>query len=122
MRSPASEALSRFNELFSRQLNAIYKSPPIRALQAYFWPGLVCQPFVFGDGQVDWSGSEQLQGKINGLLIEKRNSNLNVTRIARIYDGPFVFLLKPDRLRYWLDSIALRDADEMLTDLRLQGF
>jgi hypothetical protein len=32
------------------------------------------------------------------------------------------FLLKPDRFRYWLRSIALRDADETLADLRAQGF
>jgi hypothetical protein len=46
-----------------------------------------------------------------------------MTRIARIYDGKWAFyLLKPDRLRYWLPSIALRDADEILSDLRKQGF
>jgi hypothetical protein len=33
-----------------------------------------------------------------------------------------VFLIKPDRLRYWLRSIALRDADESLADLRRMGF
>jgi hypothetical protein len=33
-----------------------------------------------------------------------------------------MFLLKPDRLRYWLRSVALRDADETLADLRAQGF
>ena len=27
-----------------------------------------------------------------------------------------------DRLRYWLKSIALRDADEALADLRALGF
>jgi hypothetical protein len=30
-------------------------------------------------------------------------------------------MLKPDRLRYWLRSMALRDADETLSDLRAQG-
>jgi len=29
-------------------------------------------------------------------------------------------MLKPDRLRYWLRSVALRDADETLADLRLR--
>jgi hypothetical protein len=46
---------------------------------------------------------------------------LEVTRIARIYDGNFIFLLKPDRMRFWLRSVALRDADETLADLRDQG-
>ena len=37
-------------------------------------------------------------------------------------DGRFVYILKPDRLRYWLRSIALRDADEIMADLRSQGY
>src|SRR4029077_9723773 len=122
MRQPANGALSGFSALFSRQLNSIYKNTSIRALEAHYWPGLVCQPFVFGDGNLDWSGSEQLRGRLDVLLCEKQNTNLHVTRIARVYDGPFVFILKPDRLRYWLKSIALRDADETLSDLRAQGF
>jgi hypothetical protein len=122
MRKPANGALSGFSALFSRQLNSIYKGTPIRALEAHYWPGLACQPFVFGDGDVNWTGGEQLRGKLDELLSEKKNTNLHVTRIARLYDGPFVFILKPNWLRYWMKSIALRDADETLADLRAQGF
>ena len=71
---------------------------------------------------MDWRGADELQDKIDGLLKEQKSETLRVTRIARIYDGNFVFLLKPDRLRYWLRSVALRDADETLADLRAQGF
>ncbi|UWM78165.1 hypothetical protein N1937_25675 (plasmid) [Rhizobium sp. WSM4643] len=45
-----------------------------------------------------------------------------MTRIARIYDDNLLFLIKPDRLRFWMRSIALRDADEVLADLRAQGY
>jgi hypothetical protein len=83
---------------------------------------VICQPFAFGNGEVDWSGSEDLRGKLDGLLRQQSGSTLAITRIARIYDGHFIFLLKPDRLRYWLRSIALRDGDDALTDLRIQGF
>jgi hypothetical protein len=79
-------------------------------------------PFVFGDGKVDWNGTDELKGKLNSLLHEQRGTTLHVTRIARIYDDSFVFLLKPEPLRYWLRSTALRDADETLSDLRAQGF
>jgi hypothetical protein len=59
---------------------------------------------------------------LDSLLREQRGSSITVTRIARIYDRNFIFLLKPDRLRYWLRSTALRDADDVLADLRAQGF
>lgn len=115
-------ALTDFSGVFTRQLNAIYKKNPLRTLEPQAWPGVICQPFVFGKGRIDWSGADELKGKLNTLLHEQQGANLHVTRIARIYDGSFIFLLKPDRLRYWLRSIALRDADETLSDLRAQGF
>ena len=60
--------------------------------------------------------------QLDALLREQRSSGLTITRIARIYDGACIYLLKPDRLRYWLRSVALRDADETMADLWDQGF
>lgn len=120
MRETGHTALPAFNEVFCRQVNGIYET--LRPLPEQTWPGMICQPFVFGDGQVDWSDTDTLRDKLDGLLREKKSASLTVTRIARIYDDRFIFLLKPDRLRYWLQSIALRDADDTLADLRSQGF
>jgi hypothetical protein len=122
MRESGRKALSGFSNVFIRQINPIYKNNPLQALEPQVWPGVICQPFVFGDGKVDWSGADELKGKLDALLHEQQGTTLQVTRIARIYDGSFIFLLKPDRLRYWLRSVALRDADEVLADLREQGF
>ena len=122
MKESGHAALSNFTSVFTRQINAIYKQKPLLALEAQTWPGIICQPFVFGDGNVDWNGADDLQGKLDALLHEQVGSSLNVTRITRIYDSNFIFLLKSDRLRYWLRSVALRDADDTLVDLRAQGF
>lgn len=118
----AHDALDVFSEVFTSQINSTYEKNPLRALQSQAWPGVICQPFAFGDAGVDWSQAEELKDKLNGLLHDQQGSALHVIRIARIYDGNFIFLVKPDRLRYWLRSVALRDADETLSDLRLQGF
>lgn len=122
MKDSGYEALSAFNQVFTRQLNTVYRKNTLQALEPQRWSGVICQPFVFGKGRVDWSGADELKGKLNAILREQQGTNLLVTRIARIYDGSFVFLVKPDRLRYWLRSVALRDADETLADLRAQGF
>ena len=114
--------IDEFNDVYMHQINAIYKKKPAQALPPQAWPGVICQPFIFGQGTVDWSGADTLRDKLNLLIHEQQGSTLQVTRIARIYDGNFVFLLKPDRLRFWMRSVALRDADETLADLRLQGF
>jgi hypothetical protein len=122
MRENGQPALEGFTRVFAQQVNAIYKKNPLRVLTPQAWEGVVCQPFAFGNGRIDWSGSDELRGKLDALLHEKQGTTLHVSRIARIYDGNFIFLLKPDRLRYWLRSVALRDADETLSDLRAQGF
>lgn len=98
-----------------------YPSPPFKALPAYKWPGAICRAFVLGEGDVDWTGADALRGKLDALLKESRGSGVEMIRVARLYDDRFIFLLKSDRLRFWTRSIALRDADDVLADLRFQG-
>jgi hypothetical protein len=58
---------------------------------------------------------------------DPRNGGIFYQRVARIYDTvsmcgrqvPTVFLLKPDQVRYWTRSMALRDADEIAGDIML---
>jgi hypothetical protein len=122
MKKPGVPALPLFNDVFTARINAVYKKNKLCALAPQAWPGVVCQPYIFGKGDVEWNGAEELKDKLNNLLKEKKG-NINITRIARLYDGNTgIFLLKPDRLRYWLRSVALRDADETLADLVEQGF
>lgn len=120
MAAPTAAALDAFDTTLTAQLKTVYPTLPLRALPSQAWPGAMCRAFVFGEGTVDWTGAEELRGKLDALLTETRGSGVAVTRIARIYDDRFIFLLKPDRLRFWTRSIALRDADDILADLRAQ--
>jgi hypothetical protein len=110
-----------FADVFVQQINAVYRRKPLQLLDTYFWPGVVCQTYAFGNGRVDWKDADELREKLASLFTERRGTSLQIIRISRIYDGKFIFMLKPDRLRYWLRSMALRDADETLSDLRAQG-
>lgn len=112
-------SLHAFCDTYIRQVGTVYRG--LRALDVQRWPGAICQPFVFGPDEVSWAGSEGLKDRVRQLLASKDGETLQVRRIARVFDGPFVLLLKPDRMRYWLRSIALRDADETLAELHSQG-
>lgn len=122
MRVAPPDAFAAFDEVFMRQLNAIYSRNSLHALDCQKWSGAICRAYVFGEGGIDWSGADELRSRLDTLLHERRGSGLTVTRITRLYDKSFVFLLKPDRHRFWTRSIALRDADDVLADLREQGF
>ncbi len=57
----------------------------------------------------------------------RTNGGIFYQRIARIYDTisiggrkvPTVFIVKPDQVRYWTRSMAMRDADEIAGDIML---
>ena len=115
-------ALPAFNETFLGSINGIYTENPLIAQPLQSWPGIICQAYSFGPAVIDWSDADKLRGRLDALVREQRSEKLSVTRIARIYDDNLLFLIKPDRLRFWLPMIALRDADEVLADLRAQGY
>lgn len=116
------KALEAFDGILTSQINTVYSRKPLKAIDDKRWPGAVCRAYVFGKGEVDWSNASELRSRLDGLLRERRGESLTVSRIIRLYDRNFVFLLKPDRHRFWTRSIALRDADDILADLRAQGF
>lgn len=122
MQKVPTEALKAFDDVFTSQINAIYSRNPLQTLPLQQWAGAICKAYCFGEGVVDWSDANDLRNRLDALLYEQRGTSLTVTRITRIYDGNFVFILKPDRHRFWTRSIALRDSDDVLADLRAQGF
>ena len=77
-RNPGSAA---FGDIFTVQINTIYKQNALRALKPYTWPGAICLPFVFGEGKVDWTVARtELQGKLDALLHEQKGTALHVTQ------------------------------------------
>lgn len=122
MRRVSVEALGAFDETLMSQINTVYTRNPLRPLEFQSWWGGVCKAYVFGDGTVDWTDADALRTRLDALLNERSGKSLTITRVIRLYDNNFLFLLKPDRHRFWTRSIALRDADDILADLRAQGF
>jgi hypothetical protein len=104
---------------FCETLKGIY--PNLQPGEAQSFHGLTCQSFYFGDRpDVDWPAS--WEAKIHELVYVQRGAALRTVRVVRIYESNVVFILKPDRLRYWIRSVAIRDADETLAELHQQGF
>ncbi|NES25529.1 MAG: SAM-dependent DNA methyltransferase, partial [Symploca sp. SIO3E6] len=68
--------------------------------------------------------------RLNNLFIQQDDAGTGgifYQRVARVYAStewheeqvPTVYLIKPDKLRYWTRSMALRDADEVSADIML---
>ena len=113
--------LRTYSDMFIRMLKSVYEN--LKAADPIFLNGLTCQPFYFGE-RPDFSWvSKQSEGELRELIYDDKNyAHLRTMRILRLYSRNFLLLVKPDRLRYWIRSTAVRDADETIVDLRQHGY
>lgn len=113
--------LNSFGEMYCNILNPVYKE--FRPLQPILMDSFICYPFCYGDApQIELPDNIKIVPFLEELLHKQHSNRLFVHRILRLYDHNVIFMVKPNQKRYWLRSIALRDADETLTDLLEQGF
>jgi type I restriction-modification system DNA methylase subunit len=116
-----SQNLLDFGEIFTSVLRSVFKS--IKAYQCFETDSYICFPFYFGASpNIDFDNPKQAEKNIEQLVQKNLGVSLRLTRIVRLYEGNVIYLIKPKKLRYWLKSIALRDADETFSDLRKQGY
>lgn len=113
--------LRKFGEFYCDILNPVYKQ--FRPLEPISIGSFVCYPFCYGEEpQIELPELDRIIPFLNDLLRRRHGSRLFVNRILRLYEQNVIFMIKPNQKRYWLRSIALRDADETLIDLLQQGY
>jgi hypothetical protein len=114
------KVLREYSDILIRMLGSIYDN--LKASNPIFLNGLICQPFYFGDSpKLEWIDKDA-EPELTKLIYYDNHSNLRTVRLIRFYDKNVVLIIKPDRLRYWIRSTAIRDADETLADLCNQGY
>lgn len=113
------DTMNEYSELFLRLLGSVY--PNLKRSTPIFLNGLICQPYYFGDSPQLTSIVQNEKG-LRRMIYEQNHSHLRTIRVLRLYLENVLVLIKPDRLRYWIRSTAIQDADETLTDLHGWGY
>ncbi len=54
--------------------------------------------------------------KLDRLLLEQQTPTLYMRRHVRIYDGPWLYLVRPSERRFWTRSLARADADSFIAE------
>ena len=115
------EDLECYGLLFERMLGTVYGN--LRRAKAQRWDGFISQTFFFGEND---NGSCLLGNDIAQLrsiiFDDQCNKILRNIRVVRYYDDNMLTIIKPDRLRFWIRSTAIRDADDTLKELYQGGF
>lgn len=122
--------LTDFGIVFCEILNSIYQKENNLWQVDNYYIGESFVGYVFCYGRlkkhsiVNWSNPDG--HFLNKLLKNTTYQSAKITRILRAYfhaEGyDLIIFLKPNSLRYWLKSIALRDADDSFADLKRAGF
>jgi len=123
------EQLKKFGEIFCDVLNPIYAKNDKSWQYGKFYQTksfTICQ-FGYGKNEgLSFQMFDDLDDVIKSLIYDNTsNRGATFTRVCRYYKHlsgyDCVFLIKPNAIRYWLNSIALRDADETFMDLKKAG-
>lgn len=112
--------VQQYSDLFCRMLAPVYDN--IQSLSSIVFDGLICQPFFFGEKpESPWFSNDD-RDEIRRLIYQHHHDSLRTVRMLRMYTGNMLLIVKPDRLRFWIRSTAIRDADETIVSLREQGY
>jgi hypothetical protein len=116
--------LEEFGAVFCDNLNSIYEvdGRSFKPLSPIHTISYTCYPFAYGNDQFIPEMSSKIKEGDLSELIENKQDSVLYRRILRLYQKDMVFLVKPNTLRFWLKSIALRDASDVMIDLVNSGY
>ena len=116
--------LNEFGEILCSNLNPVYqtKDKKFKALEPIHTISYTCYPIAYDNAKISKELKEKLQNGDLSELIENEQESVLYRRILRLYKQDIIYLIKPNTLRYWLKSIALRDASDISTDLINSGY
>jgi len=116
--------LSEFGNVFCNSLNPIYQNDnrtfkpltPIKTLS------YTCFPFAYGVNNFSPEISTKIKDGDLSDLMENQQEAVHYRRVLRLYQKDVIYLIKPNTLRYWLKSVALRDASDVIVDFVNSGY
>ena len=118
---PTNNQLEEFGKVYLQVLNSVYED-----YQSGQWletSSHIIYPFYWGQAPQLPHDSAEIEDYLDSLLeYEQPSGSLRFKRVMRIYNENVIYLIKPKQLRYWLRSIALRDADETFASLVKQEY
>jgi hypothetical protein len=115
--------ISFYGDEFSRAINELYaddtNSFKLTDIIKFEKENLIGALFSYDEKKnvTPQFNTEKGATQIKGLINFDINDNLTATRIIQYYAPNKVLFVKPNQKRYWLASVAYRDADGVFADI-----
>lgn len=116
------EQIKEFSNIFCQTLNSIYKTDnkAFSLIKILDTGNYYAVNFQYTDESHDpkLENTTDLEEYIKHIIPTHKNEgkSSHTQKVLKIYGKDRIILSKPKQLRYWLPSIALRDADETFAD------
>ncbi|MDR2445365.1 MAG: SAM-dependent methyltransferase [Spirochaetaceae bacterium] len=109
--------LENYSQTFLRLINKSY--PKMRIIKYVKNGDLVFMFFSFSekDDPLPEIDSFNLEQMIESIGSTEYVKSLQTLRVVRIFSGNTLIIIKPDNLRYWIRSTAVRDVDDTIIDI-----
>ncbi|HRG19176.1 MAG TPA: Eco57I restriction-modification methylase domain-containing protein [Flavobacterium lutivivi] len=116
------DELEEFSNVFNKSFNEIYaKENKKQTLQTIIEGNdFYALEFSFGKENNDFRIVND-ENELEKIIQNHVSKNAIINRVIKIYGKNSIILIKPKTLRYWIKSIALRDADDMFDDIIENG-
>lgn len=113
--------LQEFGEVYSKALNVVYQdgSKKYRLSDIFIGDTSFICLFSYSDEEVK-TRLRDISTDLQSLL-EYVGEEYIIKRVVRAYTADSIVMIKPRQRRYWLKSMALRDADETFNDIMSNG-
>jgi methylase of polypeptide subunit release factors len=113
--------IQRFSEIFCKTLNSIYQKEKSFQLFKIIDAGkYFALHFEYASEKLhaEFENADDIEKYIESVIPSRKESkeSTHIQKIIKVYGQDSIILAKPKQLRYWLPSIALRDADETFAD------
>lgn len=112
--------MEAYRNTFLRLMSTSF--PEMRACGDGHAQGLSYQAFSFSKAENFSWGKTNWADCVRAMIFKDQGeaTSFMSIRMLRYYSEDFVVLIKPNVLRYWIRSVAIRDVDDIIADL-LQG-
>ncbi len=111
-----------FSKIFSETLNSIYQvnNKTFHLFKILETSKYFAMHFEYTNTELEPKKEvlENLEHYVQEIIPTKKDNSegIHIQRVLKLYGRDRIILAKPKQLRYWIPSIALRDADETFAD------
>ncbi len=122
LNNASDKEIKEFGNVFCDVLNSIFETKEKKYYQEsiYLSDTFICSVFKWDKANnetIKQIADEKIEKHIAQLVYNNLGTSYKINRVVKVYEGDYIYLLKPKELRYWIKSIALRDTDETIIDL-----